>query len=106
EDRGDGGGAGAVRALDADAADHVHDHALRGVAGVRAVTITDATLTAALLVLARVAGLVLAAPLFGHPSVPLRVRAGFAAVLALALVPPVLAATPPPAAPATLWELA
>ena len=69
-------------------------------------TIADTTLTTALLVLARVAGLVLAAPLFGHLMVPPRVRAGLAAVLALALVPAVLAATPPPPVPTTLWELA
>jgi len=40
-----------------------------------------------LLVLARLSGLVLAAPIFGHLLVPMRVRAGFVGVLALALAP-------------------
>jgi flagellar biosynthetic protein FliR len=51
-----------------------------------------------LLVVARLAGLVLASPIFGHGLVPLRVRAGVVGVLALALVPavpaPALAAAP------------
>lgn len=56
-----------------------------------------------LLVLARIGGLVVAAPVFGHLLVPVRVRAGIALVLAAALVP---AVTPVPEAPATLWALA
>jgi len=39
------------------------------------------------LVLARLGGLLLAAPLFGHVAVPARLRAGIAGVLALALAP-------------------
>jgi flagellar biosynthesis protein FliR len=58
--------------------------------------------TTFLLVLARFAGLVVAAPIFGHGLVPVRVRAALAAVLALALAPALPAAPPP----ATLWELA
>ncbi|HXJ35884.1 MAG TPA: flagellar biosynthetic protein FliR [Candidatus Eisenbacteria bacterium] len=42
-----------------------------------------------LLVVARLSGLVLAAPIFGHLLVPMRVRAGFVGVLALALAPAV-----------------
>ena len=68
-------------------------------------TIPDTTLTTGLLVLARVAGLVLAAPLFGHMLVPPRVRVGLAAMLAVALAPAVVAATPVPAVPANLWQL-
>ncbi|HLK11898.1 MAG TPA: flagellar biosynthetic protein FliR [Candidatus Binatia bacterium] len=56
-----------------------------------------------LLVLARIAGLILAAPVFGHTLVPARVRVALAAVLALALAPALPA---PAAAPATLWGLA
>ncbi|MFN8542722.1 MAG: flagellar biosynthetic protein FliR [Candidatus Binatia bacterium] len=55
-----------------------------------------------LLVLARVAGLVLAAPLFGHLLVPLRVRIGLAVLLTVALVPVV---PPPVALPTSLWGL-
>jgi flagellar biosynthetic protein FliR len=40
-----------------------------------------------LLVVARLSGLVLVAPVFGHGLVPARVRAGLVGVLALALVP-------------------
>jgi flagellar biosynthetic protein FliR len=59
--------------------------------------------TTALLVLARVAGLVLASPIFGHVLVPLRVRAGLTALVAVALTPTV----PPVALPAaaTMWTL-
>jgi flagellar biosynthetic protein FliR len=59
--------------------------------------------TTFLLVLARLAGLVLAAPVLGHALVPLRVRAALAAVLALALAP---ALPVPAAAPGTLGALA
>ena len=48
--------------------------------------------TVFLLVLARVAGLVVGSPIFGHMLVPIRVRAGLALVLAVALggaLPPV-----------------
>ncbi len=69
-------------------------------------TLSDTTLTVALLVLARVAGLVLAAPFFGHLLVPIRIRAGIAGVLALALAPAVLGAVPGTLAPASVWELA
>ncbi len=56
-----------------------------------------------LLVLARVAGLVLAAPVFGHVALPRRVRAGLAVVLAAALLP----AIPLPATvPGDGWTLA
>ena len=57
-----------------------------------------------LLVLARIAGLLVAAPLFGHLLLPLRVRAALAVMLAAALGPAVAAAAPPP--PATLIGLA
>jgi flagellar biosynthetic protein FliR len=57
--------------------------------------------TTALLVLARVAGLVVGAPVLGHALIPVRVRAGLAALLALALTPAVPAVAPPP----TLWAL-
>jgi flagellar biosynthetic protein FliR len=56
-----------------------------------------------LLVLARVGGLVVGAPVFGHLLVPVRVRAGLAVALAVALGP---AVTPVAAAPATLTALA
>jgi flagellar biosynthetic protein FliR len=56
-----------------------------------------------LLVLARLSGLALAAPIFGHVLVPMRVRAGFVGVLALALAPTV---GTPPVAPASAWGLA
>jgi len=56
-----------------------------------------------LLVLARVAGLLLGAPILGHLLVPVRVRAALALVLALALAPVVPAVA---AAPATLAGLA
>jgi flagellar biosynthesis protein FliR len=58
--------------------------------------------TTFLLVLARVAGLVVAAPVLGHTLVPVRIRAGLAALVALALTPAV--GTVPE--PATLWGLA
>jgi flagellar biosynthetic protein FliR len=51
--------------------------------------------TVFLLVLARVAGLVVGSPIFGHMLVPIRVRAGLAIVLAVALagaLPPVAGA--------------
>jgi flagellar biosynthetic protein FliR len=64
---------------------------------------SDAWLTTVLLVLARIAGLVLAAPVFGHLLVPVRVRAGLAVVLAVALAPAVAPAAVAP--PATLWAL-
>jgi len=55
-----------------------------------------------LLVLARIGGLVVAAPMFGHLLVPPRVRAVLAIALAAALTPIV----PPPAAlPGDLWAL-
>jgi flagellar biosynthesis protein FliR len=56
-----------------------------------------------LLVLARLSGLALAAPIFGHLLVPVRVRAGIVGVLALALAPAVGA---PPLADASPWMLA
>jgi flagellar biosynthetic protein FliR len=59
--------------------------------------------TTFLLVLARLAGLVVAAPVFGHLLVPVRVRAGLAIVLAAALAPAVGRATP---AFDSLWALA
>ena len=68
-------------------------------------TMSDATLTTALLVLARVAGLLVAAPLFGHLMVPKRVRAGLAAMIALALVPAVAGMGPAPTPPASVWDL-
>jgi len=55
-----------------------------------------------LLVLARVAGLLVAAPILGHLLLPRLVRAGLAIVLALALAPVVAV---PPALPTTLLEL-
>jgi flagellar biosynthetic protein FliR len=55
-----------------------------------------------LLVLARVAGLVLAAPVLGHLLVPLRVRAGLVIVLAGVLAP----LAPPVATPGDPWTLA
>ena len=56
------------------------------------------------LVVARLAGLVLASPVFGHGLVPVRVRAGLVGVLALALAPVV----PVPALPTepSGWALA
>jgi flagellar biosynthetic protein FliR len=70
------------------------------------VTLSDATLTTALLVLARVAGLVGSSPVFGHMLVPPRVRTGIAAVLALAVIPPVAAAHAAPPVPLSVWDLA
>jgi len=58
--------------------------------------------TTYLLVLARIAGLVVAAPVLGHALVPVRIRAGLAALVALALTPAVGAVPEPP----TLWALA
>lgn len=55
-----------------------------------------------LLVLGRIAGLVLAAPMFGHLMVPLRIRAGFAMVLALALA----SVVPVPVLPRDVVQLA
>ena len=64
---------------------------------------SDSLLATFLLVLARIGGLVVAAPLFGHLLVPPRVRCGLAVVLALALT----AAVPPVASPpASVWALA
>jgi flagellar biosynthesis protein FliR len=57
--------------------------------------------TTFLLVLARFAGLVVAAPVLGHALVPVRVRAGLAAMLALAITPALPVAPPP----ADLWSL-
>jgi flagellar biosynthetic protein FliR len=54
------------------------------------------------LVVARLAGLVVASPVFGHGLVPVRVRAGLVGVLALALAPVV----PLPALPAEPSALA
>lgn len=51
--------------------------------------------TGTLLVLARIAGVVLTAPLLGHVLVPVRVRAGLVAVLALALAPSAAPVAPP-----------
>jgi len=65
---------------------------------------SDALLITYLLVLARIAGLVTAAPVFGHLLVPVRVRAGLAVVLAAALAPAV--APTPVAPPETTWALA
>ena len=48
-------------------------------------TLPDPTLW--LLVLARVAGLVLAAPVLGHLLIPVRVRIAIAAAIAAALAP-------------------
>lgn len=59
--------------------------------------------TSFLLVLARCAGLVLGAPLFGHLLVPLRGRVGLALVLAVALAP---VAASEVAVPPTLWTMA
>lgn len=56
------------------------------------------------LVAARLAGLVLASPVFGHGLVPVRVRAGLVGVVALALAPVVPA--PALAAEPTAWMLA
>ena len=66
---------------------------------------TPAYLTTFILVLARIAGLVIAAPMFGHLLVPSNVRAGFAGVMALALTPAIAAASPP-AVPDSIWTLA
>jgi hypothetical protein len=54
------------------------------------------------LVVARLAGLVLASPVFGHGLVPVRVRAGLVGVLALALAPvvPMGSLAAPPSADA------
>jgi flagellar biosynthesis protein FliR len=56
------------------------------------------------LVVARLSGLVIASPIFGHGLVPARVRAGLVGVLALALAPVVPAPSLDPATPA--WTLA
>ena len=58
--------------------------------------------TTFLLVLARFAGLVVAAPVLGHALVPVRIRAGLAGLLALAIAP----ALPVAPAPADIWALA
>lgn len=55
-----------------------------------------------LLVLARLGGLVVAAPLFGHLLVPLRVRAGMALLFAAALSPLI---PPVTTVPTSLWQL-
>jgi flagellar biosynthetic protein FliR len=59
--------------------------------------------TSFLLVLARCAGLVMGAPLFGHLLVPVRARVGLALVLAIALAPVAVTdvATPP-----SVWSMA
>jgi len=57
-----------------------------------------------LLVLARLAGLVIAAPVFGNLLVPVRVRIALAVVLAAALAPVVRPLAAPP--PESLWGLA
>lgn len=57
-----------------------------------------------LLVVARLSGLVLASPIFGHGLVPVRVRAGLVGVLALALAPVVPSARLDDAA--SPWALA
>ena len=62
--------------------------------------------TTFLLVLARLAGLVLAAPIFGHALVPVRVRAGLAAVLAVAIAPALPAVPEPATLPALAGALA
>ena len=59
-------------------------------------------LTTLLLVLARLGGLMAVARVFGHAVVPVRVRAGLAAVLAAVLTPVVVQA----AEPASVWSLA
>jgi len=64
-------------------------------------TLPDPTLW--LLVLARVAGLVLAAPVLGHLLIPVRVRIAIAAAIAAALAPAVGSAGFTP--PADLWSL-
>src|SRR5581483_2383158 len=93
EDRRDRRGAGAVRPVDADAAHGVHHDALLEPAGLRPmIRIPDPTLA----LLARVAGLVVSAPMLGHALVPVRVRAAMAALLAFALVPAVAGAGPLP----------
>ena len=56
-----------------------------------------------LLVLARLGGLVVAAPVFGHMLVPVRVRAALAMILAIVLAPAVAVASP---LPTTLWGMA
>lgn len=58
--------------------------------------------TTFVLVLARIAGLMIAAPVLGHSLVPLRVRAAAAVVLAMVLAP---AVQPPASVPATLAGL-
>jgi flagellar biosynthetic protein FliR len=64
---------------------------------------SETLLTTFLLVLARIGGLMVAAPMFGHVLVPVRVRAGLAVVLAAVLTP----AVPPVAEAATsVWALA
>src|SRR5581483_2898791 len=94
EDRRDGGRAPHLRAVDALAVDRLHDDALPEPADVRAVTMPIPDPTTFLLVLARIAGLVLAAPVFGHLLVPVRVRIGLAMTFAVALAPAVAPGTP------------
>jgi flagellar biosynthetic protein FliR len=62
----------------------------------------ETLVTTFVLVLARLGGLIAAAPVFGHLVMPVRVRVGLAAVLAAALTP----AVAPAAAPASVWSLA
>ncbi len=64
---------------------------------------SETLLTTFLFVLARIGGLVVTAPVFGHLLVPVRVRAAMAAVLAAALVPVV---APVAAAPTSTLALA
>lgn len=59
--------------------------------------------TSFLLVLARCAGLVMGAPIFGHLLVPMRGRVGLALILAIALAP---AATTAVTETPTLWAMA
>src|SRR5207249_127270 len=103
EDRRASARPGALRPVDAGASHHLHHHALPEPARLRALTMTVPDPTLWLLVLARVAGLVLAAPVLGHLLVPVRVRMALAAILAAALVPAVGAAPFTP--PADLWSL-
>ena len=65
----------------------------------------QALLVPFLLVLARVGGLVMAAPVFGHVLLPRRVRAGLAALLAVAVTPVVHAGQVPEATSALVGAL-
>src|SRR5207248_7304059 len=102
EDHRHRGGPRPLRPLDAGAADRLHRDALPEPAHLRALTMPLPDPTTFLLVLARVAGLVVAAPVLGHTLVPVRIRAGLAALVALALAPALGRVAEPP----TLWALA